>query len=338
MKDPTTKTELLAALREARREWNPWIAKVSLAHLKRAGCAWRVVDKGHPGVTPANTTAGWGWGWHSGCKNRPTCGWPTSLGTSSTPPCTNRSSTVLPPRCWPNRSSCSPKSSRRSPRIVKLTCSGRTVSPACRTKWSLRAAQERIVRALLRPPAHHKRVGNAPNIALEFRSASVTKLRHSLSLLLPFLMVVILPYWLLDHLFSRRHPLAGGRAHPLDRRFRRSVVDCRRVGAICLVHPPVRAIGQGTLAPWDPTRNLVAGGPYQYVRNPMISSVAVMLAGQALFWGSAFMGIYLGVFCWSTTCISYSRKSRGWRDALAKPTGTIRRVCCVGCLEELTTK
>ena len=33
MKDPTTKSELLAALREARREWNIWISKVSLARL-----------------------------------------------------------------------------------------------------------------------------------------------------------------------------------------------------------------------------------------------------------------------------------------------------------------
>jgi protein-S-isoprenylcysteine O-methyltransferase Ste14 len=41
-------------------------------------------------------------------------------------------------------------------------------------------------------------------------------------------------------------------------------------------------VGQGTLAPWDPTRNLVAVGPYRFVRNPMISGVALMLMGQAL--------------------------------------------------------
>ncbi|HMF88121.1 MAG TPA: hypothetical protein VK575_08580, partial [Gemmatimonadaceae bacterium] len=29
--------------------------------------------------------------------------------------------------------------------------------------------------------------------------------------------------------------------------------------------------GEGTLAPWDPPRQLVLRGPYRYVRNPMIS-------------------------------------------------------------------
>jgi hypothetical protein len=46
MKDPTTKSELLAALREARREWNIWISKVSLARLPEpvAPGEWSVKD------------------------------------------------------------------------------------------------------------------------------------------------------------------------------------------------------------------------------------------------------------------------------------------------------
>ncbi len=40
--------------------------------------------------------------------------------------------------------------------------------------------------------------------------------------------------------------------------------------------------GQGTLAPWDPPRRLVVGGPYAYVRNPMISGVVMVLFGEAL--------------------------------------------------------
>jgi protein-S-isoprenylcysteine O-methyltransferase Ste14 len=55
-------------------------------------------------------------------------------------------------------------------------------------------------------------------------------------------------------------------------------------------------VGRGTLAPWDPTRNLVAVGPYRYVRNPMISGVALMLLGQALLWGSRALGIWTGSF------------------------------------------
>lgn len=32
--------------------------------------------------------------------------------------------------------------------------------------------------------------------------------------------------------------------------------------------------GRGTLAPWNPTTRLVALGPYQHVRNPMMLAVA----------------------------------------------------------------
>ena len=40
--------------------------------------------------------------------------------------------------------------------------------------------------------------------------------------------------------------------------------------------------GRGTLAPWDPPRALVVRGPYQYVRNPMISGVLLLLIAEAL--------------------------------------------------------
>ncbi len=45
-------------------------------------------------------------------------------------------------------------------------------------------------------------------------------------------------------------------------------------------------VGQGTPAPWDPPQAFVVVGPYAHVRNPMISSVVVMLAGEALVFGS----------------------------------------------------
>ena len=41
--------------------------------------------------------------------------------------------------------------------------------------------------------------------------------------------------------------------------------------------------GEGTLAPWDPPRNLVIRGPYAYVRNPMISGVVLLLLTEAMF-------------------------------------------------------
>jgi protein-S-isoprenylcysteine O-methyltransferase Ste14 len=55
-------------------------------------------------------------------------------------------------------------------------------------------------------------------------------------------------------------------------------------------------VGRGTLAPWDPTSKLVVRGPYRYVRNPMITGVGTMLAGEAIFFRSWAIAIELTVF------------------------------------------
>jgi protein-S-isoprenylcysteine O-methyltransferase Ste14 len=44
--------------------------------------------------------------------------------------------------------------------------------------------------------------------------------------------------------------------------------------------------GQGTLAPWDPTRRLVVRGIYRYVRNPMITGVISIALGEAAVFAS----------------------------------------------------
>jgi protein-S-isoprenylcysteine O-methyltransferase Ste14 len=55
-------------------------------------------------------------------------------------------------------------------------------------------------------------------------------------------------------------------------------------------------VGRGTLAPWDATTSLVVHGPYRHVRNPMISGVAAILAGEALFFRSWPIAVCLAVF------------------------------------------
>jgi protein-S-isoprenylcysteine O-methyltransferase Ste14 len=55
-------------------------------------------------------------------------------------------------------------------------------------------------------------------------------------------------------------------------------------------------VGRGTLAPWDPTSKLVVQGPYRLVRNPMITGVASILVGEALFFRSWGIAIELAVF------------------------------------------
>lgn len=54
--------------------------------------------------------------------------------------------------------------------------------------------------------------------------------------------------------------------------------------------------GEGTLAPWDPPQNLVVQGSYRYVRNPMISGVLAILAGEALALGSLSLLVWFLLF------------------------------------------
>ena len=54
--------------------------------------------------------------------------------------------------------------------------------------------------------------------------------------------------------------------------------------------------GDGTPAPWDPPQKLVVSGPYRHVRNPMITSVLLMLFGEALIFQSSAIAGWLIVF------------------------------------------
>jgi protein-S-isoprenylcysteine O-methyltransferase Ste14 len=55
-------------------------------------------------------------------------------------------------------------------------------------------------------------------------------------------------------------------------------------------------VGEGTLAPWDATRKLVVRGPYRHVRNPMVTGVAAILAGEAVAFRSWALALLLAVF------------------------------------------
>ena len=54
--------------------------------------------------------------------------------------------------------------------------------------------------------------------------------------------------------------------------------------------------GQGTPAPVAPTEQLVVGGLYRYVRNPMYLAVAALIGGQALIFHSAAVMWWLVAF------------------------------------------
>ena len=54
--------------------------------------------------------------------------------------------------------------------------------------------------------------------------------------------------------------------------------------------------GEGTPAPWAPPKKLVVLGPYRHVRNPMITSVLLMLGCESLLLGSWHLAGWMLVF------------------------------------------
>jgi len=66
------------------------------------------------------------------------------------------------------------------------------------------------------------------------------------------------------------------------------------VGIAFLLHAFARFAleGLGTPAPVAPTKRLVVGGVYRFVRNPMYLAVLAVIGGQALFFGSAAVAGY----------------------------------------------
>ena len=107
-------------------------------------------------------------------------------------------------------------------------------------------------------------------------------LRHLLSILfLPFLAAVVIPFWLLTSFAWIDHRWAAGTAVVwLPRLSGALVVAFGLCLLIWCIYLFVR-FGQGTIAPWNPTRKQVAAGPYRFVRNPMIIGVALVLSGQS---------------------------------------------------------
>jgi protein-S-isoprenylcysteine O-methyltransferase Ste14 len=128
----------------------------------------------------------------------------------------------------------------------------------------------------------------------------VAVVRHLISIAaLPGTVVCIVPIWI-----ARRY---GVQAHAPS-----SLADITSVVLGCVFALIGLALfvtslrrftveGHGTLAPWDPPRRLVVHGPYRYVRNPMISGVIFLLAGEAailrslphLIWMATFLIINL---------------------------------------------
>lgn len=122
-------------------------------------------------------------------------------------------------------------------------------------------------------------------------------LRHLFAILaLPFVAVVIVPRSILLH--AAAYDVRWNTGGPWELVFTGAAVAVGSIGlTLCFWCVRLFArVGRGTLAPWDPTRRLVAVGPYRYVRNPMISGVLAILIAETLFFRSLLLGAWAALF------------------------------------------
>ena len=120
-------------------------------------------------------------------------------------------------------------------------------------------------------------------------------LRHLASIaLFPFTVTVIVPLWI-----ARSSGVAPAIASsPAGLAAQCAGAAALGLGLVLFVASLRRFAGdgQGTLAPWDPPRRLVVRGPYRFVRNPMISGVFFVVAGEALLLQSWPHAAWTGAF------------------------------------------
>jgi len=123
----------------------------------------------------------------------------------------------------------------------------------------------------------------------------ITLLRHLLAIVtLPFMVAVLVPFWI-----AERYGVTFSLGPSIG------LVMLQVVGLVLFSFGLVlfvaslrrfAADGKGTLAPWDPPSVFVVRGPYQIVRNPMISGVIMSLFGEALVLLSPPHGIWAVIF------------------------------------------
>lgn len=119
--------------------------------------------------------------------------------------------------------------------------------------------------------------------------------RHLFAIaVLPFTVAILMPLWI-----ARREgigPALGPGAVAIAAQAAGIVLAGLGVALFVATLRRFAVEGRGTLAPWDPPRRLVVAGPYRYVRNPMISGVFLVLAGEALALLSGPHGVWALVF------------------------------------------
>lgn len=121
-------------------------------------------------------------------------------------------------------------------------------------------------------------------------------LRHILAiLLLPTMVTIVVPRWIVTAFATRDSHWPGDGWSWIPRALG-SLLILAGLGLVTWCVSLFVRVGKGTLAPWDPTSNLVAVGPYQHTRNPMITGVATILTGEAVLFGSWRLALWALTF------------------------------------------
>ena len=108
------------------------------------------------------------------------------------------------------------------------------------------------------------------------------------TILQPGIVAGLVPYWIL-----------GGKAgHSFTKHlqfYQYIGILLFLIGLIIMFHCIFRFAveGRGTLSPADPTKKLVVKGLYKFSRNPMYIGVMMILIGEAIFFSSYNLWIYL---------------------------------------------
>lgn len=125
----------------------------------------------------------------------------------------------------------------------------------------------------------------------------MTIIRHFIAiLLLPFVMTVLVPRWLMDAYAQTDTRWIDGSLISSLGHLAGILILVLGVALFIWCVELFASIGRGTLAPWDPARHLVVVGPYRFVRNPMISAVLIILIGESLYLGSRVLAFWAVTF------------------------------------------
>jgi protein-S-isoprenylcysteine O-methyltransferase Ste14 len=127
------------------------------------------------------------------------------------------------------------------------------------------------------------------------RDEHVPAWRHARAIaLLPFVNTVVIPGLVLAAL-PPAQPLPSDAASIAEAV---AGVALLAFGVALVVHSirQLARLGRGTLAPWDPTRELVLAGAYRHSRNPLKGGLFVVLLGEALLARSLPLAVWLASF------------------------------------------